>query len=383
MPAYEDPKAKDRNKRWYYNLYYTDERGKRKTIKKRGFRTKREAEAAEDELKVKLRKGEYNHEGAKSIFRDVMRDWLRDKKSQVKEPTYEVYTYYIEKVILPDLGHLELGKVSPRHIMDFYNKLHDSERLCDENIQKVHTLINAALKRAYKWGMIGKNVAELVDRPQADVKEREIWSPEEAKQFLAAAKDDRYFVAFYLPMVTGMRQGEVLGLRWKDVDFDKATIAVTQTLTHDGKNLQFGAKSKKGSRKKGVRIIAIDREYTLPLLQKLFARTRLERMAAGPAYQNKDLVISTTIGTQVLPRNLMRSFYRLNKKADVKKITYHGLRHTHVTHLLMAKENPKVICERLGWTSTKMLERYAHLLPHLQEQTATNYASEYQSYLAI
>ncbi|QDX95472.1 site-specific integrase [Brevibacillus laterosporus] len=244
----------------------------------------------------------------------------------------------------------------------------ESGRLSDENIQKVHTIINDSLNKAVSWEMIPKNVASVVDRPKAGKKEVEVWELEEAHTFLKSSEKDRYYIAFLLALTTGMRQGEILGLRWKDVDLEKGVISITQTLSHDGKELQIGAKTNSGNR-----TIAIDAE-TVKEMRKVEKRYKAEKLKADPGmYEDNGLVISTIVGTPVTPRNLMRSFYRLTEKAQVKKIRFHDLRHTHATMLLKANVNPKVVVERMGWSDMKMIDRYAHVLPNIQKETAETF----------
>ncbi len=124
--------------------------------------------------------------------------------------------------------------------------------------------------------MISKNVASVVDRPKARKKKMEVWEVEEAHTFLKSSEKDRYYIAFLLALTTGMRQGEILGLRWKDVDLEKRIISITQTLSHDGKELQIGAKTNSGNR-----TIAIDAE-TVKEMRKVEKRYKAEKLKADP-----------------------------------------------------------------------------------------------------
>jgi len=361
MPVYKDPNAKKNP--WYFEINYS-EGGKYKKKKKRGFKTKKEAEAAMAEMQNDLNKGTYI-EPSKALYSSFMADWLKDKQTKVKRRTLETYTGLVNNHILPFIGNIELSKLTPRHIQDLYNKLFETGRLSDENIQKVHTIINDSLNKAVSWEMIAKNVASVVDRPKARKKEMEVWEVDEAHSFLKAAEKDRYYIAFLLALTTGMRQGEILGLRWKDVDLEKGILSITQTLSHDGKELQVGAKTNSGNR-----TVSIDAE-TIRELKLIHKRCKAENLEAVPGmYQDNDLVVCTSVGTPVTPRNLMRTFYRLIEKAGVKKIRFHDLRHTHATMLLKANVNPKIVSERMGWSDIKMIDRYAHVLPNIQKETA-------------
>ncbi|GIO09652.1 site-specific integrase [Brevibacillus reuszeri] len=361
MPVYKDDNAKKNP--WYFEINYSDG-GKYKKKKRRGFKTKKEAEAAMTEMQNELNKGTYV-EPSKMMYSSFMADWLKDKQTKVQRRTLETYSGLVNNHILPTLGQIELSKLTPRHIQDLYNDLFETSRLSDENIQKVHTIINDSLNKAVSWEMVAKNVASVLERPKARKKEMEVWEVDEAHEFLRIAEKDRYYVAFLLALTTGMRQGEILGLRWKDVNLDTGVLSITQTLSHDGKEMQVGAKTDSGNR-----TVAIDAE-TINALRKLAKRSKAERLEAGPGlFQDNGLVISTTVGTPLTPRNLMRTFYRLIEKAGVKKIRFHDLRHTHATMLLKANVNPKIVAERMGWSDIKMIDRYAHVLPNIQKDTA-------------
>lgn len=348
---------------WYF-VIEVGEGKERRRIKRRGFKLKQDALEAERILLNELKKG-LDLNAAKTLYRDFMHDYLRDKKAKVKTQTLETYSSLVNKHILPTLGDLQLGEITPRHIQNLYNDIIESGRLSGENLQKVHTLINESLNKAAGWDMIIKNPAAVVDRPKAEKKEMLYWTEDQSHKFLETAREDRYFHAYLLALTTGMRQGEILGVRMKkDIDFENRLISISQILSHNGQSFQVGAKSEAGSR-----TIGIDKT-TVEELRKLIQRNREEKLKAGSMYQDNDLLICTSLGTPLSPRNLNRSFYRLIEKSGVPKIRFHDLRHTHVVMLLKARENNKRIAERLGWSSVKMIDRYAHIMPNMQQETA-------------
>lgn len=365
MTVFKDDSLK-KNK-WYFVLEVGSGKS-RKRIKRRGFKRQKDAEAAEREMKNQL-DGGLDLNASRILYRDFMSDHLRDKRTSVKEATLKMYTALVNNHILPVLGDIPLADIKPRHIQNLYNELFESGRLSDENIQKVHTLINESLNKAAAHDMILKNPALAVKRPKAERKEMLYWNEEEAHRFLEVAKDDRYYFAFLLALTTGMRQGEILGLRWEDVDLDRRTISVVQILSHDGKTFQAGAKTQAGSRSIGIDI------QTVTALRTLKHRTNKEKIGNKNMYTDHDLVICTSVGTPVTPRNLSRSFSRIIEKAGVKPIRFHDLRHTHVVMLLKARENNKRIAERMGWASVKMIDRYAHIMPNMQQETADLFGS--------
>jgi integrase len=240
--------------------------------------------------------------------------------------------------------------------------------LADENIRKIHTILNDSLNKAFKWEMISRNPAALVDAPKVSKKEIEVWDEEDIRKFLDAAKESRYYCAFLLALTTGMRQGEILGLRWKDIDVNNQTISIVQTLSHKGQELSVGAKTESGNRQ-----ISIDEE-TLSQVLRLKHLYKEEMMASRPLYKDLDLVIRTTLGTPLSPRNLLRSFYSIIDKSGVKKIRFHDLRHTHASLMLRQGVNPKIVSERLGHANVRItLDTYSHLLPNLQKETAKEF----------
>lgn len=356
-------------KTWYFILTHgKKEDGKPRQFKKRGFKTKQEVQKAMLELEQSLTLGTYIQPN-KILYKEYLLErFLEDKMTKVKKQTLNTYRWIVEKHIIPAIGDVELTKLNPMIIQGLYNKLTKEQALSDENIQKVHTLINDSLKKAERWGLIARNPAALVDRPKAVKKEITVWNVEEVRQFLKyAKKSGRYYIAFLLAITTGMRQGEILGLRWKDVDFENGCVRITQTLSSDGKELLPYTKTKSGSR-------TIDlTEETVTALKKhwLFIRGEREK---NRSYKNLDLVVCTEFGTPTHKSNIRRVFKSIIKKSDIPKIRFHDMRHTHATLLLLQGVNPKIVSERLGHTDVRItLDTYSHLLPSMQRDTAIKF----------
>ena len=378
MPWYED---KDNPGTYFIKVNYKDHNGEykqllRRTYKGKKITSKKDAKAALTELENEVLQGTYI-KPSNTLYKDFMADWLEDKKSRVKKGTYQNYSALVNNHILPmrknakdktvGLGSLKLENITPRHIQDLYNYLTESASLADENIQKCHTIINESLKRAKAWKMISDNPAELVDRPTARKTEMQVWSLEESQQFLKAAEKDPLYIVFLLALTTGMRQGEILGLRWKDVDKVNRILSVTQILSHDGKELEPGAKTTSGERP-----IRID-EHTMNALEAHRKKTLEKRVENADVYEDKGLVVHTKFGKPVTPRNVTRSFKRIIKAAGLREIRFHDLRHTHVTFLIKNRESAQAIAERLGWSDTRMIDKYAHIRPDIQEDVAETF----------
>nr|WP_053348840.1 site-specific integrase [Peribacillus butanolivorans] len=192
-----------------------------------------------------------------------------------------------------------------------------------------------------------------------------VWDEEEVNRFLKVAKEDPVYIVFYLALTTGMRQGEILGLRWKDINLEKGLLNIKQTLSHDGKTFLSGAKTKSSLRTINLSLSSIKVLITRKLT------VSKEKLSLGPIYQDFDLVACTQHGTPLNPVNIRRTFKRMIKMADVPEIRFHDLRHTHATLLLSNGVHVKVISERLGHSNIKVtLDTYSHVLPSMQEEVA-------------
>jgi len=350
---------------WYYVLELGKVNGKRKQKKKRGFKTKKEAQIALVQAEHELFNSGRILEPSLMLYKDYLKSWLDDKKIQIKESTFYTYSWLIDRYIVPHLGDIEISKIKPIDIQKFLNELINNNLISRENVQKTHSLINNSLKKAMKWDLIKQNPATLVDRPKSFKNELKVWSIEEVKLFLEVSKSSRYYIAFLLAITTGMRQGEILGLRWKDIDFLNNTLSVRQTLNHKGTKITPGAKTKSGIRNISLPIETINALKTHKIL------IESEQVNSGILYQDNNLVVCTNIGTPCIPRNLMRTFYNHIEYANVTRIRFHDIRHTHATILLKQGINPKVVAERLGHSNIRItLDTYSHVLPTMQSETA-------------
>ncbi|MCZ8518857.1 site-specific integrase [Paenibacillus caseinilyticus] len=344
--------------------------GKRRQKTVSGFKTKKEAERACAELIAAIEGGTYSN-NPKQNLETYLTEWLQSKAITLKKNTFASYTNIVTHHLIPAFGKIELTKLTPAHISKFHAELLNDKGLKEGTVRDIHKVLTTALNQAVKWGMLQKNVASLVEKPRPRAKELSVWNEEEAKRFIKTAVKSRSYIAFLLAISTGMRQGEILGLRWKDVDLVGKTIYVSQTLSHDGKELTAGAKTKSGSRK-----ISID-DTLANELKKQKSRVSREKMQTEPGkYTDLDLVVPTSKGTPVTPRNLSRSFYALMEDAKVPTITFHDMRHTHATLLLSQGIHPKVVAERLGHADMRTtLEIYSHVLPDIQKDAATKFGA--------
>jgi len=242
-------------------------------------------------------------------------------------------------------------------------------------VRYLHAILHRALKEAVGLGLVARNVTEAVAPPKDRRRAVESWDVDDVQRFLDVAADDhRYGPIWLVALHTGMRRGELLGLRWQDVNLDAGVLYVRQALsvvaTDDGPKLTFGEPKTQSGR----RTIALD-PTCVATLREHRARQIERRLALGPQWREGDLVFTNEIGGPVDPMNLYHRFIALAAKAGVPRIPLHGLRHTHATLLMKHGVNPKVVAERLGHADiTLTLSTYSHVLPQMQQQAADVFA---------
>jgi len=327
--------------------------GRRKQKKKRGFITKKEAENALTKLLSEVHTGVYV-EPSKLLYGEYLESWFNTKKYSIGIQTAKVPKGYLNTRIITSLGSIKLAKLTSLHMQNDVNSLRD-EGLKRGTIEKIVKIIRNSLDHAIDLELITKNVAVKTKLPKVDKEELTVWNEYEVQLFLKAAQDSRYSIVFHMALVTGMRQGELLGLRWKDVDLEKGHLNISQTLSHDGKT------------KSSLRKILLP-VSTVAKLNKHRAVVLKEKLSQGEENQGNDLVMCTPSGTPINTANVRRSLNALIKKAAVPKIRFHDLRHTHATLLLAKGVNVKVISEQLGHSNIKItLDTYSHVLPTMEE----------------
>ncbi|MGD6896074.1 tyrosine-type recombinase/integrase [Bacillus infantis] len=355
----------------YFVMLEIGENGKRKQKKKMGFKTKKEATAYLAETQTALNKGSYI-EPSKVSFKDFMNEWFTTiKKKSVR--TNDTYRILIEKYVNVYFVDVPLSSLKSIHVEDFINKMHE-QGYSPATIRKVYNIITNALDYAVDKGLIIKNVAKKATLPKDNKKEMSVWTKDEVNKFLNTAKNDRLYILFVMALMTGMRQGELFGLRWRDINFETSKLTVKQTLAHNGKEFYTGAKTNAGNRSIGLSKSLIDK---LMEHKELIAKEKAEM---GDSYIDQDLVFCTPMGTPLNAANIRkRLFNPLIEEAGVPQIRFHDLRHTHATSLLADGVNVKVISERLGHSNIKVtLDTYSHVLPTMQQEAVDKLNSMFE-----
>ncbi|MCY9734681.1 site-specific integrase [Paenibacillus alvei] len=360
--------------KYYIVVDITDESGKRKKKwfsgpDKSGYLRKRDAEKALPDILSSLNKGTYVETKKDLTFGTIMKEWLEDKKTEVKHGTWKSYAWLVNNHIIPKLGKTQMAKLKPEHLHKFYHvTLLKEAKLSVGSIKKVHVIIMDALNRAVQWGKIPQNVATTVKLPQGKKVKFQVWNEYQLRTFLDAAANDQYFIAFELAASTGMRKSEILGLLREDVDLNTKIISVRQAYTISENGYDFDD-TKSDSSERSISLFP----NTVELLKQHFEKQNEQKNELKKIYTDYGLVVQTAKGTPVNQRNLMRNYYRIvkeiqNEHPDFPKIRFHDLRHTHATLLLKAGIHPKIVQERLGHSSINVtLDTYSHVLPNMQE----------------
>ena len=335
--------------------------------------TKKQAEIVLAEVLQKLRTQDFIQPEKVSLG-EYLRYWLENYARQsVRQTTMDNYTSLIDKHIIPELGHIQIAKLSPMHLQEFYNKKLQYGRadgkpggLAPKTVRELHSLIHKALDQALKWQAVTKNVARAVSPPRKEKKEIKHWTKDEVKEFLNSIESERLFTLYHLALNTGMRRGELLGLRWVDMRLNDGYVAVRQNLVKTNSGILMQEPKTSNSR----RNISIS-SNTVAALKAHKKQQLQEKLAHGPDYKDNGLVFCRLNGLPLYPDGVSDQFNRLVTKAGVKSITFHDLRHTHATLLLVAGIHPKVVSERLGHYSVALtLDLYSHVIPGLDQEAA-------------
>ena len=273
---------------------------------------------------------------------------------------------------MPALGAVALKDLKPLHIQGHYTDALESGRLNGKGglsartVHHHHRILSAALKQAVRWRMIAINPAEAVTPPKPEETEIEILNDKELVTLLRAAHGTRSYPAILLAATTGMRRGEVLAVRWRDIDIDAGVLTVNQAVEETKAGLRVKTPKTKRSRR-NITLPAL----TVEALRRHRVRQLEDRLQLGLGRDHDGLVFTDLEGGLVRPPNLTKEFGRIVKRTDIRRVTFHGLRHTHITNLLADGVNAKVVSERAGHSNVAItLQLYGHVIPNMQADAA-------------
>lgn len=335
-----------------------------------GFDTKKQAEKELPRVLSELNQGTYV-EPSSQLYSDFIDAWIKNKKSKLSANAFENYSMNIRKHIKPSLGRFKLSKLNSLAIDNFYTELEDNG-LSSATIRKIHTIVRSSLEYAKQYQFISRNPAAVVKPPTVEHKDIEVWEEKDMVHFLDAVKDEHDYIVYHLALYTGMRKGEILGLKWNDIDFDNAKIRIMRSYSKTGFS--------KGKTASARRVIDID-DNTVEELKKRRKVVSANKLECGKDYNNQDLVFCRAEGSPVDVRNVNRRFTKLIERNELKKIRFHDLRHTHATIMLGMGIPVKIVSERLGHEKVELtLNTYAHLLPSMQIEAVKSFTENMQNH---
>ncbi|MBI3977171.1 MAG: site-specific integrase [Chloroflexi bacterium] len=304
-------------------------------------------------------------DGAKVTVGAYVAQWLSNTAPSLKPGTQESYAHIV-KEHLSKLAKIRLTDLRPDHVQAIY-----AEKLADElaprTVRNIHNVLHHALDDAMKAGLVARNVCDAVTAPKAHQSEMKVWTPEQARVFLASVQGHRLEALYRLALSCGMRAGEILALRWADVDLKARRLHVQRSIRRIAKQGIAVTEPKTAHGRRQI-VVPINVAESLKEWRK---RQLQDRLLAGSRWREGDYVFTSRVGTPLERHNVYREFIALGEKADLPRIRLHDLRHTCATLLLLTGRPVKAVSEMLGHASvTITLEIYAHVLPTMQDDIA-------------
>jgi integrase len=367
--------TRKRGDRWYYVIDVGHhEKGKRKqrwvskTADGLAFTSRKAAQQALTDALSRLHQGN-DVEPSRQTVGEYLTEWLEASRGRVKPTTISGYRQFVHHDIIPALGGIRLQGLTPAKLNAFYAAL--SERgLKPKSVRNCHVVIHKALADGVRWGRIVRNPADLADPPRVPRSEMRVWDLAQLRRFLAHVAEDRLYAAWIVAATTGVRRGELLGLRWSDVDLDGGRVRITQALVVvDGKPAISDPKTAKGRRQ-----LALDPD-TVAALMAHRVRQMQERLKWGETYVDSGLCFTREDGSPVSPEWFSDAFARHAAKARLPRVRLHDVRHSYATAALAAGVHPKIVSERLGHSSVGItLDRYSHVVTGMDELAAARVA---------
>ena len=308
---------------------------------------------------------------------DFLRQWLEDSaRLRVRTRTAEGYAEKIEGHLIPGLGRVLLRRLQPDQVQEFYRKCLDNGRvdghggLSPRSVLHLHRILHAALRDAIKQNLIVLNAAAAATPPRPAHREMNTFSGIEMSRFLESAKTSPYYPVFYLALYTGLRRGELLGLRVRDIDVTLGMLSVTRAM-HQLRNGEIVFTEPKS--KSGRRTVALPPSAALVLKEHL-SKLESDRYLLGVPLTHDDLVFSWPDGRPMLPGGVSHAWINLARSLGYDGVRFHDGRHTHASIMLSQNVHPKVVQERLGHSNIGItLDTYSHVLPGLQEAAALRF----------
>lgn len=345
-----------------------------------GFVTRAEAIEGMARLQVEMQEGTYV-KPSRLTTGDYLNLWIQrvSREGSIRPTTAKAYEVAVRLHSVPYIGTIPLQQLTRANLRQLYASLRESGLrrggpggLSPKGVHNVHLALHRALEDAVDDGLIKVNPATRAHRITPPRREMTSWSAVELHRFLEAVADLPSFPLWRLAASTGMRRGELLGLRWTDIDLERGVLTVQRQLLRNGHAIVIGQPKTNAGR----RSIYLDKTTISSLVEHRRRQAELRGLRTAQAQRMIDLVFCRANGQPHDPDVITNQFRRLILSLGMPRIRFHDLRHTHASLALQAEVHPKVVQERLGHASVKLtLDTYAHVLPPMHADAARRFSA--------
>ncbi len=293
-----------------------------------------------------------------------MKWWLEDVVRPNKPAsTYRIYEQLTRLYVVPVLGSVKLAQLEPVHVQRLHVEM-QAMSLSRNTVQRAHRVLHNALNRAVEWGYINRNVATIVHPPTPERGDMLVLDAQQTERLFEAARGTRWEALITLAVASSLRESELLGLKWADLNVESGKLTVQRKLSSLTRLLE---EPKTSGTRRSMKLPA----YAIRALLSHKARQNETRLIKGEAYQDNDLVFATYDGKPLIARNMVREFKKLLELAGLPAIRFYDLRHTAATLMLLQGISARVVQERLGHSQISLtLGTYSHVLPAMDEDAA-------------
>jgi integrase len=292
--------------------------------------------------------------------------WLDGKGLSRRPHTVEQYRQIAMQYILPAMGEMRLQDIQPSHIKQLYLKKKE-DGAGARTVQLIHAVLYSVLKQAVKEGLLGRNPVDAVERPKVEQAEHQILTEEQARQLVIASMGSRFGMLFYLALMTGIREGELLGLKWSDVDWSTGLLHVQRQLQRIKNQGLVLVPPKTKAGKRDVKL----GQGTLDRLAVHRERQELEKTEMGERWEENELIFPNTLGKPMVVERMYEAFKQLLQENGLPDIRFHDLRHTSLSYLLDMGTSVNTVQQRAGHSKASVTtDVYGHAVAHSQDEAA-------------
>ena len=329
--------------------------------------------AKRDEAANALRRGMLPV-GTNVTVQEYLENWLENiHKPTIRLSSYLNYRKLLKNYLVPELGKIKLQKLTPQQISAFYSKK-INDGLSPKTVHDIHGVLHKAIDSAVKWEMLPRNVCDAVTPPRIPHKEKNVLTRQQARTLLDQVKAHRLEALLVLAVITGMREGEILALRWQDIDFEDNSLQVQRAVSY---LKGYGYVESEPKTAKSRRMIKLP-VFVVNVLRQHQIQQEEQRKEVGKAWIEKELVFTNAQGYFYSSSTLRKVFRRFLVSIDLPNMRFHDLRHSAATILLAMKVHPKVVQEILGHSQiTVTMDLYSHALPSMQDEVTKQWDSEF------